>query len=261
MRTKIMGVLLAAAAAGLVLGHENYTGYSNAPGSQGACAGSCHGSSGGTINVQGFPTNYTPGQAYTITVAHSGGSSIENFNASVRVGSGSTNAGTIAPGTNTAVYNVTGETNGVHFASGGNASGTFTWTAPSPGVGAVTLYLAGHQGTSVGGKNTEVILTAQGGIEEAGRNGAPGPEFALEQTIVRTQLVVRVNNPESATRVRLIDRTGRVVGRAMVKAGADQALALPLLDRDSRPLAAGAYFATFASGRTLQTFKFTVVAR
>ncbi len=79
--------------------------------------------------------------------------------------------------------------------------------------------------------------------------------------MVRTHLVVRVSNPGSATRIRLIDRTGRVVGRLNVKAGANQAVAVPLLDRDQKPLAAGAYFATFASGRTLRTFKFTVVSR
>jgi hypothetical protein len=255
-------VALAMGIAGLALGSASFIGYSGAPGASGTCAGSCHGASGGTIEVAGFPMNYTPGQAYTITVAHNGGSSIENFNASVRVGTGSANAGTIAAGTNTAVYNVSGETNGVHFSGAGNASGTFTWTAPSPGVGAVKLYLAGHQGATVGGKNTEIVLTAQSaGIAENGRAGNSGPKFALEQTVVRTHLVVRVTNLESATRIRVIDRTGRVVGRVTVKAGANQAVAVPLLDRNGKPPAAGAYFATFAGGRALQTSKFVVVAR
>ncbi len=242
--------------------HADYTGYSGAPGSGGACAGACHGSSNGTITVTGFPTNYTAGQAYLITVAHNGGSSIENFNASVRVGSGTTNAGTIAAGTNTAVYNVGGETNGVHFSSAGNASGTFTWTAPNPPVGAVKLYLAGHQGSSVNGKNTEVVLTAQGaGIAEVNRGKVQSAEFRLEQSIVNRHLVMRIDNPETPARVRIIDRNGRVMARLTIAAGSSQAVAWPLLDSRNRRLSAGTYYAVFDAAGVHTLAKFTVVAR
>jgi hypothetical protein len=246
----------------LALAHENYTGYSGAPTGNGACAGACHGSSNGTITVSGFPTNYTAGQAYLINVAHTGGSSIENFNASVRVGSGTTNAGTITAGTNTAVYNVTGETNGVHFSSGGNASGTFTWTAPNPPVGTVKLYLSGHQGTSVNGKNTELVLTAQGaGIGEADRGKVRSAEFRLEQSVVTSHLVMRIDNPQTPARVRIIDRNGRVVARLTVAAGSNQAIAWPLLDSRSRRLSAGTYYAMFSASMIHSMAKFTVAAR
>ena len=87
-------------------GHANYTGYSGAPGSDGRCASSCHGSSGGTIQVSGFPESYTAGEVYTLTVTHTAGTTIRNFNGSCRVGTGSANAGVIASGTGTVTYNV-----------------------------------------------------------------------------------------------------------------------------------------------------------
>jgi hypothetical protein len=245
-------VLASLALASLALGHATYTGYSGAPGSGGACAGACHGVGGGTITVDGFPTMYTPGQAYVVTVAHNGGSSIENFNASVRVGSGSTNAGTITGGSNTAVYNVSGETNGVHFASAGQESGTFTWTAPDPGVGTVKLYLAGHQG-AYSGQNIEIELTATGaGIAESGKQIRTAPAFTVEPTVARTTLVLRAGNLPRAANVRVIDGSGRCVARVPICAGKDIAVSWPLLDRAGRRLPAGVYHAVLTtSGATL----------
>jgi hypothetical protein len=254
-------VIVLIAAASLCFASANYTGYSGAPGTTGTCAGLCHGSGGGTITVSGFPTTYTPGQDYLVTVAHNGGSSIENFNASVRVGTGPANAGTVTAGTNTAVYSVSGETNGVHFGTPGQASGTFTWTAPAPGVGSVTLYLAGHQGATQGGPNTEIMLTAEAaGITETGGRRIPA-SFRLEQTVVINHLVMRIDNPQSPARIRIIDRTGRVAARLTVSAGSDQAIAWPLIDRRGRELAAGAYYVAFAARGSYRVAKFTVVVR
>jgi len=246
-------VLASLLLASMALGHANFTGYSGAPITPGTCAAYCHGTSGGTITVSGFPTTYTPGQAYVVTVAHSGGSSISNFNASVRVGSGSTNAGTITAGTNTAVYNVSGETNGVHFATADQASGTFTWTAPSPGVGAVKLYLAGHQGTSAGGPNTEIVLTAGGaGVAEPGQQVRVAPAFSVEPTVVKATLVLRADNLRRVANVRVIDRVGRCVARVPLSAGKDVAVFWPLLDQDGRRLPAGVYHAVLTTvGATL----------
>lgn len=246
-------VLALCATASLCVASATFTGYSGAPGTTGACASACHGAGGGTITVAGFPTFYAPGQAYVITVAHNGGSSIENFNASVRVGTGPTNAGTITAGTNTATYSVSGETNGIHFGTPGQASGAFTWTAPSPGVGPVKLYLAGHQGATSGGPNTEIVLTADGtGIAEPGNQVRTAPAFTVEPTVARTALVLRAGNLPRAANVRVIDRSGRCVARVPIRAGNDVAVSWPLLDRDGRRLPAGVYHAVLTSaGATL----------
>ncbi len=143
--------------------HTNYTGYSGAPGSRGTCSISCHnrGAFTPTITVTGFPAEYVPGQQYTVTINHQGGSTIKQFNASIRVGTGSSNAGVISSGTGTSVYSVSPqETNGVHFSSADRNSGTFTWTAPGPGTGQVRLYWAGLQGSLSNGADTLITLTS-----------------------------------------------------------------------------------------------------
>jgi hypothetical protein len=155
---KLLVMTMILAFTSLVFGHATYTGYSGAPGSHGTCASSCHGTTGGTIQISGFPSEYVPGQAYTITISHFSGTSIRQFNGSCRVGTGSTNAGTIVEGTNTATYNIAVETNGIHLSAAGHNSGDFEWTAPTQGTGTVRLYIAGLQGTSSSGPNTTLVL-------------------------------------------------------------------------------------------------------
>ncbi len=154
----VLSVSLAAAAAA----RPSYIGYSGAPGSRGTCSISCHHvrDFAPSISVSGFPENYVPEQQYVITVSRTTGSAITQFNASVRVGDGSINAGTISPGTGTATYNHANETNGVHWSSPNRTSGTFLWTAPAAGTGPVRLYLAGLQGSLSSGADTLITLVA-----------------------------------------------------------------------------------------------------
>jgi hypothetical protein len=92
-------------------------GYSGAPGSLGRCASSCHGTTGGTVQITGFPTQYVPDSTYLVTIAALSGSPIKNFNGSVRTGTSATNAGVLSAGTGTATYNVSQETNGIRLSS------------------------------------------------------------------------------------------------------------------------------------------------
>jgi len=151
---------------GLVFAHSNYTGYSGAPGSSGTCAASCHGSGGGTIQLSNFPAQYSPGQTYTLTISHSGGSSIRQFNGSCRIGTGSQTAGVISSGSNTVTYSTGSEPNGIHFTSTNQNSGTFYWTAPAAGTGDVRLYIAGLQGSYSGANSTLSFLSTE-------QSGAP----------------------------------------------------------------------------------------
>jgi len=143
----------------LALAFPFYTGFSGAPGSNGACAAKCHGSPGGTIEVSGFPSEYEPNQIYELSVYHVGGSQISQFNGSCRVGEGSDNAGIISAGFNTSLYSVPPETNGVRFAASDQDSGTFFWTAPEAGTGPVRLYVAGLQGGFADENSTLVYLS------------------------------------------------------------------------------------------------------
>jgi hypothetical protein len=158
------------------LARPNYTGYSGAPGRQ-TCAISCHGNSNGTATLTGFPLMYTPGETYALTLARTSGSSINNFNGSCRLGTGTSNAGTLGAGTGTSTYSTTGESNGIHLSSYNQNSATFNWTAPAAGAGTVRLYIAAYQGTNTNGQTTELTL-----IAEEAPSGTP--ELVIQETRV-----------------------------------------------------------------------------
>jgi len=232
-----MTVLFAAAALAL----PGYTGYSGAPGSSGSCASTCHGSSGGTIEVVGFPAAYELSQTYVINVVHRGGSSINNFNASVRTVSGSHTTGTITAGYRTSTYSAGNEPNGVHLSTEDRDSCTFSWQAPDTGVGDINLYLAGHQG-SKSGPNTAIILTASQmtGVSEDARRHL-GFALAVEPSVAAGRVSIRLSAPAgSHPSLRVIDRGGRVVARIGVPESG-QPFAWRPLDREGGRLAAGTY--------------------
>ena len=238
-RVHVAAILALLTAVALAL--PSYTGYSGAPGTTGTCAGQCHGSGTGTIQVVGFPAAYEPGQSYVISVFKQSGSSISNFNASVRVGTGSQTAGTITAGFRTATYSTGSESNGVHLSGNDQDSCTFNWQAPGSAVGDVKLYMAGHQGNA-GGPNTETILTSSPmtGVSEGVRRPL-GVRLALKPTVVTDRVEVRLAAPAgSHPSLRVVDRGGRMVARINVPESGQSILWRPL-DRDGERLAAGTY--------------------
>ena len=227
--------------AAVAIAEPGYTGYSGAPGTSGSCASSCHGVSGGTIEVVGFPAAYELSQSYVVSVFKQSGSSISNFNASIRVGTTSHTAGTITAGYQTATYSTGNEPNGVHLASANQDSCTFSWKAPDSAVGDVKLYLAGHQG-SYSGPNTEVVLTSSPmtGVSEGTRQPL-GLALALMPTVATGPVVIRVSTPAGRhPTLRVVDRGGRVVARIDVPESG-QPITWQPLGRDGRRLAAGTY--------------------
>ena len=235
--------------------HANYIGYSGAPGSSGRCASSCHGAAGGTIQATGFPTEYVPGQVYTVTISHSAGVAIRQLNGSCRIGTGSVNAGVIAAGTNTVTYNTPVETNGIHLSSIDLDTGTFDWTAPVAGTGEVRLYIAGHQG-STSGANTDLVLVATepgAGILDGGPVSAvplialgnyPNP-FSGETTI-------RYILPHAApVRLEIFD----LLGRTVESYAAEQAAGAHSLTWIADRFSPGIYFCRIEAGGFVQSRK------
>jgi len=234
-----MGILIVSAT--ISNAHETYTGYSGAPGSEGACT-PCHGTTGGQITATGFPSAYSPGAAYTIKIAHSSSGIIVNFNASCRVGASSQNAGTIAAGTNTAVYNVaTYETNGVHFGTSMMDSGTFKWTAPAKGTGAVKLYIAGLQTSSSGAKTALVLTATESGISLI-TNKSVGPQnfYFRVNGANKTAFPLPVGfTPNAISTVEIFNLQGNVADVRMTQ-GAN--VSWDGVDRAGKQLSAGTYF-------------------
>jgi hypothetical protein len=232
------GLALVAAAA---LALPGYIGYSGAPGTDGTCAGPCHGSGTGTIEVVGFPVDYEQGQTYVISVFKQSGSSISNFNASVRVGTGTQTAGTVTAGYRTATYSTGSEPNGVHLSSNDQDSCTFSWQAPDPAVGDVKLYVAGHQGNKSGPNTVAVLISSQmTGVSEGARHPL-GLTFELKPTVAAGPVGIRLSAPSgSHPSLRVVDRGGRLVARIGVPESGQPIVWRPL-DREGRRLAAGTY--------------------
>lgn len=265
MNRTVLTILVALAVmAPPLVGEPGYTGYSGAPGASGRCALSCHGGSGGTILVQGFPTSYTPGQGYSIKVYHDGGSEIVNFNASVRAGSGSQTAGTISAGYNSATYNVSGEPNGVHLSRDNQDSCRFNWLAPDPGVGEVRLYLAGLQG-SMNGSNTNLVLAAQqgAGIEEQGSPPVDRASLLVWPSVVTRTIRLTVNRPAVApATLFVVDRAGRIVIRRVLPGTGlkQEEYELAPVRPDGSRLADGSYVAALVCLGEVAAERFTISA-
>jgi hypothetical protein len=169
----------------------------------------------------------------------------------------------LTAGLNTVTYSVSPqEPRGIHFTSANRDTGVFTWTAPNPGVGDVTLYLAGMQGTSSGGPNTEIALTAtqsQTGVNE-GTVHQPAVWFVLRNRIVRSYLVVQLGFPERAQpQLRILNQLGARVAEIPVSPGSSlQSLVWEPVDARGARLAPGSYFAVLqVNGRRLIR-KFTI---
>jgi hypothetical protein len=185
-----------------VFARNSYIGYSGAPGSRGTCAVTCHYRDNFTpsITITGFPEFYEPGQQYTVTIDHTSGSSISQFNASIRIGSGSDNGGVISAGINTAIYSHSQETNGVRWSSSYTNSGTFIWTAPDAGTGEVRLYYAGLQGSLSNGASHDTVLISHEITTDVKNTHTLPSGFSLRQNYpnpFNNETIIRVYVPKS----------------------------------------------------------------
>jgi hypothetical protein len=235
--------------------HGVYTGYSGAPGSSGTCASTCHGSGTGSITFSGVPATYVPGTIYRIVVKHTAGATIVNYNASTRIGAGSTVAGGFAGVTNASVYTAGGET-GVHSSATGIDSAVFQWTAPAAGAGTVKFFLGGIQG-SKSGANSSIAITS---------NEASTAGVELETTPMGIAMVRNYPNPfnPSTTIEFTVPATGRATLRVYNLVGQEMA---KLYDSEAGPgvtyavpfsgvgLSSGVYLAVLESGARQTTRK------
>lgn len=134
--------------------------------------GPCHDRpvpTGVTVDVVGIPPTYTPSQTYTITITANGGPAGTSGGFDMNV-----TAGTLAPATgetNVEIEPVTGEA--IHISQNGR-SWRVDWTAPAPGTGDVTIYIAALCGNGAGGANNDDWEAVQFiSSEAAGANVPP----------------------------------------------------------------------------------------
>lgn len=255
MRHAVRFIALALAITSMASAHNSYTGgYSGAPG-RSYCS-QCHGGTSGTLTVSGFPASYTPGATYTVTIAHNGGNKLVNVNATTRLGTTTTVAGTFTAGKNTVLY--TGADGGIYVSPHLIDTLTFQWKAPASGSGAVMFYASGFQATSTttsSGQSKAVSLTAAEitTAVEPGAVGAPR-EFALlpnfpnpfnPETRIRftvpengraTLKVFNMRGEEVATLFNGTAQAGQVIDRAFKAGGLASGIYFSRLEFNGRRL-------------------------
>ena len=118
---------------------------------------SCHGSSSSSVTpiYSGFPTEYTPGQNYLVTIEMGQSASNGGFSFTVDQGSLSN------PGPNTKVSGLIS----THTNNGGT-SWNFEWMAPSSGSGQVSLQVAVMQANGNGQNSGDSWNTLSWTIDE-----------------------------------------------------------------------------------------------
>lgn len=151
------------------------TGRTGAPG-ESTCT-SCH--SQNTLTGQfaiGAPSNYVPGQTYTIEVQHTttDASRLRWGFELIPVTSGNAMAGTLANINANTRIRVSGTKSYVTHTTAGTfpgqqmaASWSFNWTAPATNVGAVTMYSAGLQADNGGDESGDQTYTRSAVINPA----------------------------------------------------------------------------------------------
>ncbi|MDP1676453.1 MAG: choice-of-anchor V domain-containing protein [Bacteroidota bacterium] len=246
----------------LTTAHNTFTGgYSGAPGKS-SCASSCHGGSIGTIQVSGFPTSYKPGQTYTITITHNGGNKIVNINATTRLGSTTTVAGSFVGGSNSILY--TGDDGGVYAPTHLVDVVVFQWNAPAAGSGPVILYAAGFQGTSTGspsGQSSKVSLTTTEVTTGIDQTLEQPREFTLLQNYPNpfnptTNIEFTVPSNGRAT-LKVFNAIGQEV--ATLFNGEAQAGKYNAVQFNASGLATGLYFSRLEFGGAVQLKKMMLV--
>lgn len=239
---------------------NSYTAYSGAPaGSKGTCASSCHGSGTGTITISGIPAKYIPLTAYTVTVKHTGGSTISNFNASSRKGTSTVVAGTFTAGTNTALYAVSGYENGVRASSNNIDEAVFKWTAPAAGSGETKIYLSGLQGGK-SGATTKIVVSVSESVTGVLETQEGIGSFELNQnypnpfnpsTVISYQLPMTNN-----VSLNVFDVLGNNIATLVneKKEAGNYTVVF-----DGANLSTGIYFARLQSGNVVRTIKMFLV--
>lgn len=235
-------------AASCAFAHATYTGYSGAPGSNGTCASSCHGSTGGTLVLNGAPTVYEPLKTYTLVVKHNGGSKITNLNVSTRKGTTTAVAGTLAAGTAAVAYSVSGGEVGVHCSTTNFDSLGAQWTAPAAGTGPVKIFVAGIQGGHSGQNSTVVATISESTLGVSDLSMLPD-SFALAENYPNpfnpsTTIRFTLSAHQRAT-IRIHDMAGREVAEL---ANGEFAAGEHAVVWNAAGMASGSYVCTLTSG-------------
>jgi hypothetical protein len=181
--TRVSKALALSALLALMLIAPTIDGYqSGKPNSSSGC-GTCHGSAGGvTPSLNGLPSDYTPGAAYSLTIGGTGTPAGSKGGFSLTVNNGVFSN----PGTNAKIVS-----NSPTHSNTNSRSWTVTWTAPTQGSGTATFGLAVN---FVNGN-----LAADAGDNWGTMSTNVGEGIAVNNAPTATNVVILPNNPSKAT--------------------------------------------------------------
>lgn len=194
-------------------------GKTGAPG-EGTC-NDCHSGPAVTNQVLSVTSNvpvqgYVPGSSYTITVSLTGGlSNTFGFQASPQNAAGVLQ-GSMAAGTGTQL--IGGNKWITHTSAGNQGTGnaktwTFQWTAPSPGTGNLTFYVAGNFASGSNGNQGDVIRTTTLALSQAsgvGINDISSRGYAVFPNPATDHVTIALPNDVATATASLFDISGRV---------------------------------------------------
>lgn len=165
-------------------------------------------------------TEYTPGSTYTVVVSMNSTAAKKGFEATARISSDNTTAGTMASvsGSTQIKTGSASKKYATHInTSTTSLSGwTFTWTAPSTDVGNVIFYLATNETNNNDGSSGDIIRTSQHAylaVDNAGikEKAVKAPFSAAFNAIKQSIMLDLVAKQGSVYSLNVVDLTGKSV--------------------------------------------------
>lgn len=123
-----------------------------------AC-GQCHGGNpnpGAGISLSGLPTDYYPGQTYSLTLSINNATNTNGFQITSLDASNNA-AGSFAAGAGSSPHSFGGRSYLEHSTPSNSGSWTFNWTAPATNLGTVTFYASANAANGNGNTSGDVI--------------------------------------------------------------------------------------------------------
>lgn len=188
------------------------TDYTGSPIGLGNCS-SCHGNLNANtgITLAGFPSSYTPGSTYNVSLTIDNSSTRHGFQG-VSLNSSNLNNGSFTAGTGSKLASINGRQYITHSAAATSNSFSFTWTAPLAGNGDAILYFSANAANGDMGTSGDVVYTTSVTIPE-GTTGIQVNNKIASATLFPNPASNRINIVAAANtqNIEIVDLQGRVV--------------------------------------------------
>ena len=243
--------LLAIGGAALFMANSNgstLADLTGAPGSSGTCA-NCHGNlnSGTGISLAGLPSEYIPGQTYTLTLSLDNATTANGFQLTIRDAANNT-PGSFTQGTGSNVKSSGSRSTIQHSSPSSTGSWTFDWTAPSSDAGNLTVYATGNATNGNGTTSGDQVYSMSFSLNSAQASSVTNPEN--QEVIiypVNNHSSIQVEGLKEVTSFQVVDLNGKLLQQGTYSPGS-------LIDVSELP--AGYFFLRLQNNQDMQALPF-----